>query len=234
MPAYLEKWVYSESSVPTSGAYTGAFQDGNTLPLRDATAIVQYYARPNEPQRFTDLLAWWASSLTAQMPGTILVPYSHATRRVTIGSSTQLVELPAGTWLPMIGWLDQQQPASIDLEPVFPPAGIATLLGIEVEPFQQSSQWELERYRGGRGVSTQFYNHLTTKVVAHMLPEVGRMIQLFPYLLVGKLRVDQGGTGAYGVTNPGGYFDCSVIEVLSYVEQEGYSTLEMLVAREPL
>lgn len=234
MPAYLEKWVYSESSVPTTGIYTGAFQDGNTLPLRDATAGVQYYARPNAPVRFTDLLAGWASSLTTQMPGAILVPYSHSTRRVTINSNPQNVELPAGTWFPMIGWLDQFHTPSTDLEPTYPPAGIATLLGIEVEPFQQSSQWELERYRGGRGMSTQFFNHLTTKVVAHMLPEVGRMIQLFPYLLVGKLRVDQGGTGAYGVSNPGGYFDCSVIEVLNFVEQEGYFTLEMLVAREPL
>lgn len=233
MPAYIEKWVYSESSVPATGVYTGAFQDGNTLPLFDATAGVQYFARPTSPQLFTDMLAGWASSLTAQMPGTILVPYSHTTRRVTINSSPQSIRVPDGTRIPMIGWLGDL-PVSTDLEPAYPPAGIATLLGVEVEPFQQSSQWELERYRGGRGVSTQFYNHLTTRVVAHMLPEVGRMIQLFPYLLVGKLRVNQGGTGAYGVSNPGGYFDCSVIEVLNFVEQEGFFTLELLVAREPL
>lgn len=245
MPDFrIEAYVYSEGPRGSAGVAAGAaaaLQTVQTIAvIESGTPATTTYERPATPLLFTDLLALWAADLTQAAPwgapaGTYACAYDQATRRVTLSSTNATAFKPVGVGfaLEFVGITQGIGGYALSWTGVSVPFGVAELQGVLVEPAEDWTIVELERYRHGRAVAAAWGNHQVHRVQLLALGDA-RAALAGGYLTTGRVRIYQGDTVTpYSPTNVDGYVDGWVIaagdlEVVG--DDEDLWVLDLLVA----
>lgn len=226
--AWIEAYAYSEG--PATDTANAALQTVQTLGLTKAGS--PHYARPATPQRWTDLLATWASQLSTATAYAVTLTYSATTHRLTLASSGAVTPIQVGAVASFTG-LTGTLGAGTSWTGAEAPGGRADLLGAMIEPADDWTHSELAQYRHGRARATVYGNHQVHKATLYCTGDAITAIQK-GWIQAGRVRLYQGDAGdaltAYAPANPGGYVDGWVIGCGPGEEQsENLWTYPMLI-----
>lgn len=225
--AWIEAYAYSEG--PTTGA-AADLETVQTLGIIRTSTGLAYYSRPAAPQRWSDLLATWAASLSAQSLLTVGLTYSAVTHRLTLTTSASCTPQLPGNVAAFLGFTGTIG-AGTSWAGSSAPAGRADLLGVTVEPAEDWTHSELAQYRHGRARATVWGNHQVHRCTLYCTGDaIGAVKQ--GYLQAGRVRIYQDATEltAYNYATLGGYIDGYVIACGPATEHsENLWTWDMLV-----
>ena len=206
--AWIEAYAYSEG--PATGV-SAALQTAQTLGV--IKAGTSYYSRPAASQRWSDLCATWAASLSAQTGYTVGLTYSATTHRLTLTSSNSVTPIQVGAVAAFTG-LTGTLAAGTSWTGATAPGGRADLLGATVEPADDWTHSELAQYRHGRARATVWGNHQIHRCTLYCTGDAITAIQR-GWLQAGRVRLYQSDAGdglsPYNYANVGGYVDGYVI-----------------------
>lgn len=225
--AWIEAYAYSEG--PTTGA-SAALQTVQTLGLTVTATGLTYYARPASPQRWSDLIATWAASLSSQTGLTVTLTYSTTTHRLTLATSASCTPVTPGNVKAFTG-LTGTLAAGTSWTGAAAPAGRADLLGATVEPAEDWTHTELAQYRHGRARSVVWGNHHVHRCELYCTGDAIAAVKQ-GYAQAGRVRIyqDAATLSAYDYATLGGYVDGYVIACGPPVEHsENLWTWAMLV-----
>lgn len=208
--AWIEAYAYSEG--PTTGV-SAALETVQTLGLNKLSTGVTSYSRPTSPQRWSDLIATWAASLSAQTGYTVGLTYSATTHRLTLTSSGTVTPIMVGAVEDFTG-LTGTLAAGTSWTGAAAPGGRADLLGVTVEPADDWTHSELAQYRHGRARATVWGNHQVHRCTLYCTGDAIAAIQK-GWLQAGRVRLYQSNAGdglsPYNYATVGGYVDGYVI-----------------------
>lgn len=246
--ASIQSYAYSEGPAallvsPWTAAPAGApYQSAQTLAVvEQSTPATTTYARPASPLLWTDLLAYWSTSLSAHAPagapsGHYSVTYSATTRRVTIANTAGAAFRPVfvGSGAKFLGFTQYISGWDTSWTALSAPLGVVELVGATVKPAEDGAKVQLAHYRHGRAVAVGWGNtnvhHVTVWIrrsdAAHL--SAG-------WCLTGRVRLWQHAThtDAYSATNVAGYVDGYVVNASALRAtgaSEDFLTMDLTIA----
>lgn len=236
--------AYTYSNGSATGSTHPAFSATNTIGIiEQATSPTVTYARPTTPKPFyapeesADQLRNWQSTLFTYTPaGVYTCTYSPTTKRVTIATSNGVPFRPVmvenlALWTGFTQELSSGWATSWTADD--PPAAVAELIGVTVEPAEDGARVEVKEYRHGRGLAIPWGNHNVHRVTLYLTSE---NLHVFDpgFLLTGRVRIYQGSdTNDIGPDNPDGVLDGWVLASSDPTEDGDLGevwTVSMLVA----
>lgn len=240
MKPRIVAYAYADPDGPEHGATFPPFASCSTFGADDGSGAI--LVRPLEslpfyaPESANDQLRAWAALLDTYAPGTgYSLVYDPVTRRVTLTSpvSTEPV-LPENSalWTGFTGIVSGGSYVH-SWEAADAPAAVCELLGVTVEPADESARVDLAQYRHGRVTAIGWGNHTTYAVTLCLLSsDVGIFDNGF--LLTGRVRIVQGAdANPISTVHPGGYVDGYVVASTELVEDGDIGelwTVNLLVA----
>jgi len=218
--AWIECYVYSEG--PATDTAIAALDTVQTFGLVKTATPSNHYARPAAPQRWTDLIATWATQLSTATGYTVTCTYSSTTKRLTVAANNLIRPLMVGNSALFTGFTQALAGSALSWTADDAPLGRVELLGALVEPREDWASVEMELYRHGRARATTWGNHQVHRCALYMVATSAAQFDA-GYVQAGRVRLHQGESGAalsaYDETNPGGYVDGWVIGCGQPVEE---------------
>jgi len=203
--------AYCYSEGPESGASAELNANSTMMTIEQATPGTTDYARPTEPELFSDQLdtirAEWDLSAPA---GLYSFTYDDGARRLSVQSENSVAFRPqmSGTSAAWFGFTqDLSSGWATDWTAASAPAGVADLFAVEVAPAEDAARVDLAEYRHGRAVATVWGNRQVHRVKLTFRSSTKAQIEA-GYLTSGRVRIWQNGDSTvYSATNVDGYID---------------------------
>tara|TARA_R110002126_G_scaffold137_7_gene828 strand:+ start:597 stop:1328 length:732 start_codon:yes stop_codon:yes gene_type:complete len=208
---------YAYSEGPTYGVAAPLVVNSTLAIVEQLTPGTTTYVRPLAPELFDAQLATWAAGLSAMAgapAGTYAVTYDATTQRVTIATTNAVAFAPVmiGNLAAWLGFTQTLTGFGLTWTGASAPAALAELLGVTIEPAEDSARVDLTSYRHGRSIAIAWGNHQTHRVRLTFSRSTTLAQIKAGYLTAGRVRIWQfGDATAYSAINPGGYVDGYVI-----------------------
>lgn len=214
-------FCYSEGPVGGSSP-TGPDANATVATIESATPGTTTYGRPTAPALFTDQLQDIETEWDASAPaGLYSLTYDASTERVTIASTNSTSFKPQfeGNTAVWFGFTQSIVGNNTTWTADDPPAGLAELFAVTVEPAEDFARVQLAEYRHGRSVASVWGNHQVHRVRLVFRNSTYAQIAA-GYLTTGRVRIWQCGDGtAYSATNIDGFVDGYVLAADDPVEE---------------
>lgn len=230
--ANLQGYAYSDGSAKWRAVNTLVVEEQPSSPATTAARLVA-------PAVFDAALDLWRALLDASTPaGLWAITYSSTTRRVTIATTNAVnfkpvwatVDRDLALWLgfdpdAVYGFATSHTGTAV-------PLGRVELLGVEVEPPEDASRVDLQRFRLGRAIAPVWGNHLLQAV--QVLVSQSARPSAWHWLLTGRVRVyPTADVNPYTASNPDGYLEGYVSSSPKFDklgDDEGIDVVDLLLA----
>lgn len=226
MSGRIEAWLYSTGNASQVSTST------LTLDIGGGPVTVRQTAPATFLNQLGNLKARADALVGAQAPWTFA--YDATTQRVTIASNGgNFAYSLIGNLAALLGMPSTGAGASHFIG-TSAPIGLIDLRGCEVEPPQDASRLDLQRYRHGRVVVAAWGCAQTFKARIWLAAaDVATWQQ--GYIMAGKVRLTQasGGGSAYSPTNLGGYVDGWIVSSgrpVYYGQREDVVSIDLVIA----